>query len=264
MSLTSTTQTTATRPSSPAADRTALFLSAALVGIGFIGVGIASKYHAGTADPNNHPAVFAQYAQSAGWTADHLGGFAAMAIIIAGLLVLFYALNLQDGIPRLLAKIGIVSGGVALALTAINFAVDGLVLKRAVDAWVSAPDAEKMARFASAEAARWLEEATASYQGFVLGFTLILLAALIVWSARIPRPIGYLLVVGGIGYLVRGWILGAAGFAPEGALPTQIAQYTQPILSIALLVTAFMRRPALHHAGAGPIGEADPRQGARR
>ena len=245
MSITPATQIAATRAGSPAADRKALLLSAVLLGSGFIGLGIASKFHAGTVDANNHPAVFVQYAQSAAWTADHLGGFVAMAITISGVLVLFYALNLQDGMPRLLARIGIVSAGVTLALTAMNFAVDGVVLKRAVDAWVSAPDAEKAARFASAEAVRWLEEGIASYQGFVLGFTLILLATLIVWKAPIPRPIGYLLAVGGIGYLARGWILGAAGFAPEGAIPTQVAQYSQPIWSVYLLIAALlMRQPA--------------------
>src|SRR5690349_3752168 len=150
MSVTRATQTTATRTGSLAADRKALFLSAALLGCGFIALLVASNFHPHEADPNNHPAVFVQYAQSAGWTADHLGGFVAMAITISGLLILFYALNLQDGMARLVARIGIVSAGVTLALTAMNFAVDGVVLKRAVDAWVSAPDAEKAARFASA------------------------------------------------------------------------------------------------------------------
>lgn len=242
MSIAHATQTSATRLGRSVADRSALFLSAALLGSGFVALGVASAFHPSGVAENDHPAAFAQYAQSAAWTADHLGSFVATAITIAGLLVLFYALNLQDGMPRLVARIGIVSAGVALALTALNVAVDGVVLKRAVDAWVSAPDVEKAARFASAETVRWLEEATASYQGFVLGFTLILLAALIVWTARIPRPIGYLLALGGVGYLARGWILGAAGFAPEGAIPTQIAQYSQPIWSVLLLIVAWRMR----------------------
>jgi hypothetical protein len=35
--------------------------------------------------------------------------------------------------------------------------VDGVALKQAVNAWVDAPEAEKAARFAAAEAMRWLE-----------------------------------------------------------------------------------------------------------
>ncbi len=49
------------------------------------------------------------------------------------------------------------SGKVALGLSGVLQAVDGVALKQAVDAWVSAPDAEEAARFASAETVRWLE-----------------------------------------------------------------------------------------------------------
>jgi hypothetical protein len=121
----------------------------------------------------------------------------------------------------------------------MRFAVDGVVLKRAVDAWVSAPDAEKAARFASAETVRWLEEATASYQGFLLGLTLILLAALIVSTARVPRPSGYLLALGGVGYLAESWLLGLVGFAPEGAIPAYVAELSPLIAGGWLLISAW-------------------------
>jgi len=125
-----------------------------------------------------------------------------------------------------------VSAGVALA-------VDGVVLKRAVDAWVAAPDAEKAARFASAETVRWLEEATTSYQGFVLGFTLILLAALIVWTGRAPRPVGFILGLSGVANLVAGWIVGVAGLAPQGAIPTLLGQTCWLIAGVWLLVSTW-------------------------
>jgi hypothetical protein len=47
----------------------------------------------------------------------------------------FYALDLTSGMPRQLSKLGIAAAGAALALSAVRFAVDGVVLKRAVDAW---------------------------------------------------------------------------------------------------------------------------------
>ena len=220
-------------------ERWGLRLSAALLMAGFIALTVAAAFHPSGIDDNNHPAVFAQYAQSASWTTVHLALFIATAVIIAGLLVLFYALDLPEGMPRLAARIGITSAGVGLALSAMRYAVDGVVLKRAVDAWASAPDAEKAARFANAEIARWLEEAITSYQGFVLGITLILLAALIVWTARAPRPVGYLLAVGGAGYLAAAWIVGAAGFAPEGAIPTYVAQFSPLIAGVWLLISAW-------------------------
>ncbi len=238
MSIPNATLTSGTR-TGPTADRKALLLPAALLVIGFVALAVASVFHPGGIDNNNHPAVFAQYAHSATWTTVHLAQFVAMAITIAGLLVLFYAPNPADGMPRLVARMGVVSTGVALALTAMRFAVDGVVLKRAVDAWVNAPDAEKAARFASAETVRWLEEALTSYQGFVLGLTLILLAALVVWTARVPRPIGYLLGLGGVGYLVVGWIVGLAGLAPEGAVPTYVGQLSTLIAGVWLLISAW-------------------------
>jgi len=258
----STTQaTSATQQGRLVADRKALVLAGALGVIGFIALVVASAFHPSGIDNNNHPAVFAQYAQSVGWTAVHLAEFAAMAITITGLLVLFCVLNLADGIPSLGARIGIVSAGVALALTAVRFAVDGVVLKRAVDAWAGAPDPEKAARFANAETVRWLEEAITSYQSFLLGLTLILLAALIVWTARVPRPIAYLLALGGVGYVVAGWIVGVAGLAPQGAIPTYVAQLAPVIASIYLLIVAwrtprFAVKPAGERYACEPASEA--------
>ena len=232
-------RTSASRGDGTHADREALLLSAALVLGSFIVYAVATVFHPSGIDPNNHQAVFVQYADSMGWTADHVGWFGESAILIAGLLVLFEALGLRHGIAGIAVRFGIVSGGVALALSAIRYAVDGVVLKRAVDAWVVAPDAEKAARFASAQVARWLEEASASYQSFALGITLILLAAAIIWSARVPRPIGYLLALGGAGYLVYGWILGEAGFAPGGAIPNYLAAFTPLLAGVWLLVSAW-------------------------
>jgi hypothetical protein len=238
MSIANGTQISETR-TGLRADRKLLRLSAILLGGGFIFFAVVNLFHPSGVDQNNHPAVFAQYAQSATWTPVHLGGFVGFAAVIAGLLVVFYALNLQGGMAESGVRVGSVSAGVALALTAVRFAVDGVVLKRAVDAWVAAPDAEKAARFASAEAVRWLEEATTSYQGFVLGFTLILLAALIVWTGRAPRPVGYILGLSGVAHLVAGWIVGVAGLAPQGAIPTLLGQTCWLIAGVWLLISAW-------------------------
>ena len=167
------------------------------------------------------------------------GIFAPCAITIAGLIVLFYALDLPPGISWLLSKIPIAAAGAALALSAVRFAVDGVVLKRAVDAWLTAPSAEKPARFASAETVRWMEEAAVSYQSFPLAVAVLLLGSLVVATARIPRPIGYLLILSGFAYLAVGWVLGESGFVPAGAVPTYVAQFTQLILSVCLLVVAW-------------------------
>ena len=137
-------------------DRKTLRLSAVLLVVGFIFYVVVGLLHAG-GPPNNHPVVFAIYASSASWTAVHLGQFVGMAVIIAGLLVLYFALDLRAGGAAWVARLGAVYAAVALGLYGVLQAVDGVALKQVVDAWVRAPEAEKAARFASAETIRWLE-----------------------------------------------------------------------------------------------------------
>lgn len=108
MSIADVTQTTGTG-TGPAADRKLLRLSATLLGGGFIFWFLVSGLHPRGVPDYDHPAVFAEYAKSAPWTAVHLGQFAGIAVMIVGLLVLLYALNLQGGMPGLVARLGSLS-----------------------------------------------------------------------------------------------------------------------------------------------------------
>ena len=195
------------------ADRSLLRLSTTLVVIGEVLFALVTLFHPGREDPNNHPAVFAEYASSGSWIAVHFGQFVLMAVLLAGLLVLSFALNVRSGVLGWVGRFAAVSVVVALALYGVVQAVDGVANKHAVDAWSSAPEAEKAARFASAETMRWLEWGTSSYQTFMFALTLILLATVIVWTARVPRPIGYLMGLAAIPSLVQSWVLGTEGFA---------------------------------------------------
>lgn len=224
---------------SPHNDRKSLRLAALLLVIGVllsIGVGLL---HPGREDPNNHTAVFAEYASDQGWTAVHLGQFAGIAVLIAGLLVLYFALNAEAGTPGWGDRFAAISAVVSLVLYGVLQAVDGVALKRAVDAWASAPDVEKAARFASAEAIRWLEEAVRSYQDFMMGLTFILFAIAIVGKGRIPRPIGYLMGLSGLGYIAQGWIVGSEGFSANHGLATLPTYILILVWVIWLLVSAW-------------------------
>ena len=200
-------------------DRKALRLSAALLVLGFIVSLVAGLLHP-DGPANNHRVVFAEYARSANWTAVHLGQFAGMAVIIAGLLVLYFALDVRIGNSAWVARLGAISAAVALGLYGVLQAVDGVALKQAVDAWVSAPETEKAARFASAETIRWLEWGTRSYQSFMFGLTLILLGSAAGLTARLPRPLGYLMALSGLAYIAQGWVLGSEGFSATNTFAT--------------------------------------------
>jgi hypothetical protein len=226
------------------ADRGLLRLSATLLFVGLLLYVLAGLFHPGREPANNHAAVFAEYASSGTWTAVHLGQFAGMAVVIAGLLALFFALNARSGAAGWAGRFGAVAAIVTLGLYGVLQAVDGVALKQVVDAWVSAPEAEKAARFASAEAIRWLEWGVRSYQSFMLGLSFALFGAVIVLTARTPPPIGYLMALSGLAYLVQGWVIGSEGFSAGNTALILLGYVFWLSWSIWLLIIAWrMREP---------------------
>ena len=231
------------------ADHMLLRLGAALVLIGEVLVTVVALFlHPGGAPTEE--GTLANFAASSDWAAIHLGQFAGMAGIIAGLLVLFFALGVLEGTPHWLGFFGAVAAGVALVLAALEFAVDGVANKQAAVAWVSAPAAEKAARFASAEALRWLEWGTVSYLYFMLGLALVLFAIVIVWTARVPRPIGPLMGVSGLAFMVAGWVIGTIGFRGIQTVPTDAGFALLGASMISLLIVAWLRKEAVQAAPA--------------
>ena len=223
-----------------------LRLSAMLLFIGIVLSDVLQYLHPGGGP--THEATFANYAGSSDWAAIHLGQFVGEAILLAGLLVLFFALNLSEGTPRWLGFFGAISTGVALALAGVLFAVDGVALKQAVDAWVSAPTAEQAARFASAEAIRWLEWGTNSYWNFMQGLALVLFAIVIVWTARVPRAIGYLMGLSGLAFIVVSWLVGTEGFTSADTVPNYAGYTFLFVLTIWLLIVAWRRKEVVQAA----------------
>jgi hypothetical protein len=91
--------------------------------------------------------------------------------------------------------------------------VDGIGNQQVDKAWIVATGAEKSARFASAEAMRWLEWGVRSYQDYTLGLALLLFAAAFVRTVRLSPAIAVLMALSGLTYLVQGWVIGAEGFS---------------------------------------------------
>jgi hypothetical protein len=222
-----------------------LRLSATLSFIGLLVYSVASLLHADGGP--TYQATFANYAASGDWAAVHLGEFVGMAVLLAGLLVLFFALNVSEGAPRWLGFFGTIATGVTLALEGVLYAVDGVALKQAVDAWASAPAAEQAARFASAQAIRWLEWGANSYSNIMLGLTMVLFAIVIVWTARVTRPIGYLMGLAGLAFIVVGWVVGTEGFGPH-AVPMDAGALFLSAWIIWLLIVAWRRKESVQAA----------------
>ncbi len=234
-----------------------LRLSAILMLVGQLLYIVITLFHAGGND-DDHPTEFAGYAASAIWTAVHLGQFVGMAILLAGLIALFFALDAQAGTARLASRFGAAAATAALGLYGVLQAVDGVALKHAVDAWASAPDAEKAARFASAEAIRWLEYGMRSYQNFALGLALLLGAVAVMRMARVSRAIAVLMGLSGLTYFVQGWVVSTAGFSGTESLAIELAFVLDLVWMVWLIIAAVrMRDAAPRHLTDDGMGRPD-------
>jgi hypothetical protein len=95
-------------------------------------------------------------------------------------------------------------------------AVDGIALKRAVDAWATAPPPQETAAFAAAEAVRWIEIAMNSLSFFLAGLTLFLYGVAIALGIIYPRWVGLMAMVSGAALMYDGAVVVAyEGFAPS-------------------------------------------------
>jgi hypothetical protein len=228
-----------TAPGAGRADRKALRLSATLLFAGVVVSLVAGLFHADAASANDHVASFTEYARSGIWTGVHLGQFAGMALLVAGLLVLLAALNVRRGALAWTARFGALAAAAALALYGALQAVDGVALKHAVDAWAAAAGPEKAMRFATAEGIRWLEWGMRSYQSFLLGAALVLFGIVIVATRRVSRIVGCLMALSGLAYIVQGWIIGVEGFSAANAVPTLSGIVLIAVWTIWLLISAW-------------------------
>ncbi len=228
-------------------NRNLLRLSATLLLVGQLSYIVVTQFHA-DGPANNHPAVFAEYADSGIWTAVHLGQFVCMAILLAGLLALCFALDVEAGTARWAGRFGAASAVTALALYGALQAVDGVANKQADVAWVSAPAGEKAARFASAEAIRWIEWGMRSYHDFALGLALLLFVAAVVRTAWVPQPIGYLMGLSGLTCLVQGWVVGSEGFSQTESIAIVVTWVLSLAWMIWLVVVAWRMQERVQDA----------------
>ncbi len=219
--------------------RPELRLSASLLLAGVVVSALSGLLHPEAASANDHSAAFSEYAASNIWIAVHLGQFLGMAVLICGLIVLAFALNVRNGPAAWAVRLGAVGAMAALALYGVLQGVDGVALKHAVDAWAGAAEPEKALRFAAAEDIRWLEWGVRSYQSFVLGVALLLFGAAIAATRRVSGLIGYLMALSGVAYIAQGWVIGVEGFSASNSLPTLLGIVLILAWTVWLMVAAW-------------------------
>lgn len=200
---------------------------------------IVGSFHAGGAtNANDHAAVFKQYAESDSWTAVHVLLFMSALLILAGVVVLARAAA-QSERGRTLAMLIAVSAAVSAAASGLVLAVDGVALKQAVDAWVDAVPAQKAFAFHDAEVVRWMEWGANSFLATADGLTYLLLGWAIVRTALVPKWIGWLSALAGLGNIGVAFSVGYEGFTDTTSALSVTAGALFAIVSIAIVVTGW-------------------------
>ena len=190
-------------------------LGAVALPLGIIVLLVAQIFHPGREHPMDFPAVFMEYAQSNIWTADHLVEYFGYLFLLGGLVALYYSVSAKPGMGAGLAPFGLAAAVTTAASYTVLQAVDGITLKRAVDAWASAPADQQTAAFAAAEAVRWTEIAMNSFSNFLSGLTLLLFGLAIGLGRIYPRWVGWMAAVSGAAFMYHGAVVAYEGFVPS-------------------------------------------------
>jgi hypothetical protein len=231
-------------------ERTHLRLAGGFLVGGFLLTFVVTHFHP-SGHEDNHPVVFAKYAQSHDWVAIHLGQFAGVLLAFGGLLVLYRALELR-GEVALLARFALATTITTTAAWAVLQAVDGVALKHAVNTWAHASGAEKAVRFADAETVRWVEEGVNSYFHLLFGSTLVLFGVAIVRTGIVARWLGWVGMFGGLLYMATGIAIGYRGFESGfGKATGDVVQLLFLVFVVGMLVAGLRRKDLADTAPTG-------------
>ena len=157
-------------------ERSILRIGAVALVVGLMAAVVFEALHPAREDPNNNPRVFAEYAADGDWTTVHLGALAGALLIIGGLVALCASLGLGSALSAAWARLATAAAVASAAAYGVLQVVDGVALKRAVDAWATASAGEKTAAFAAAQSVRWIEYGLNSLTYSLVGLTLVLVA----------------------------------------------------------------------------------------
>lgn len=181
----------------PHAERSALATAGWLLLVGFVlNTVVTLLFHPG-GDEDNHPKIFRDYADSGGWIATHFAQFICVLIALGGLLFLYRALSGRDRVT-VLAQLALAATLMTAGVWAVLQGLDGVGLKKAVDAWVSASGAAKVDRFSNAETVRWIEEGLQSYFRISLGLALALFGGALLASRVVAGWVGWVGIAAGV------------------------------------------------------------------
>jgi hypothetical protein len=172
---------------------------------------IGTFLHPMEADANDARAAFTEYAADHLWVTSHLMQLLGVALMVAALLLLAQQLESAQG--RSWSRLAAGGATANLAITMALQAVDGIALKRMVDAWTTAPVSQKAAIFQAAFAVRQVEIGLASMLSLVFGATILLYGVALLLDRTYPKWVGGVALVGGVPVTTSGAVMAYTGFS---------------------------------------------------
>ena len=194
-------------------ERVMLRIGTASLLLGLAVAVVFEELHPSREDPNDNARVFAEYARSGAWVTIHLGQLAGALLLVAGLGALGSWLARGQPLSAAFARFAVGAAIATAAAYGVLQVVDGVALKRAVDAWAAATPAARPAAFTAAEAVRWIEYGLNALTFSMVGLTLVLLGVAVLAGDRFPRWFGVWAIAAGLAYLVKGLGVAYMGFA---------------------------------------------------
>jgi hypothetical protein len=221
------------------ADRKLLIFAAVLLLGGQVMYQVAEYFHPeGGATAHD---VFISYARFPSWALVHEAQFLSSVVALLGLLTLCHALNIGAGIGGMMNRFAAAFTIAALALNAALYAVDGVGLKQATDVWLSAPPDEQSGYYAVVQGIRGIEWGMRSYVDLTTGLALVVVAFIIIATARIPTLIAVVMGITGLAYLVQGYGYGAGytSVSEHFVLSSSNYQFLMVVWALWLLIVAW-------------------------
>ncbi|HRB81353.1 MAG TPA: DUF4386 family protein [Nitrospira sp.] len=172
---------------------------------------VGTYLHPLGADPNDAVAAFTEYAADHLWIASHLIQLSGVIFMVVALLFLTQELEGAGGNGW--SRIATGGAVASLGVGAVLQAVDGIALKVMVDAWATAPTAQKEVTFQAALAVRQIEIGLASMGNLLFGLTAICYGMALLVDDTYPKWMGGLAIVGGVGTTIAGVMMAYTGFS---------------------------------------------------
>jgi len=191
--------------------------------------------------------TFENYAASGNWAAIHLGQFIASAVLLEGLLVLFFALNVSEGMQHWVGFLGPSRPGLPRRLPLSSMP---LMESRSSRQLMRGQAHQRVRR----RHASLVPRSSGGSNGELIAIgtsckvsRCCCTGPVIVWTARVSRLLGLLMGVSGLAFIVLGWLTGTYGFTPANKVPIYVGHGMNDVWMIWLLIIAWRKSRSQRH-----------------